>query len=438
MNDKWIKLDNAAKIFPSAVSGADTKVFRFSCELFEDINKEILQSAASEAAEVFDVFNYVLKKGLFWYYFEKSELRPIVEEENKPVCGALYNKENKDLLYRISYYGNRINLEVFHALTDGTGALMFLECIVNKYLSKAHNIAEAELAYDASAYEKEDDSFYRYYEEEKKEKHPKTKHRKAYKFRNGPKFPDDRLGVISGNIDLKETLAQAHLNNTTLTGYLSAILLCSIHDTMPVRARKLPVVLTIPVNLRKHFASSSARNFFGTVNIDYNFKNNPSDIKNVAEKISRSLKAKLSEENLEELLLKYSSVENNFFARIAPLAMKNVCLKIAHDYKMKETSGTFSNIGKASVPKSLEPYIKSFNICCATKAIQACAVSFGNTLTVSFTSPYENNDIQKNFFRRLTENGIHVEISSNMETFDTKTVNKTKERKLSDNGSKEK
>ena len=52
MNDKWIKLDNAAKIFPATVSGPDTKVFRFSCELFEDVDPEILKEAVAEAGGV--------------------------------------------------------------------------------------------------------------------------------------------------------------------------------------------------------------------------------------------------------------------------------------------------------------------------------------------------------------------------------------------------
>ena len=206
MNDKWIKLDNAAKIFPATVKEPDTKVFRISCELFEEINSEILQKAVNEASEIFDVYNFILKKGLFWYYFEKSDLRPVVTEEKRPVCGMLYNKETKGLLYEVSYYRNRINLEVFHALTDGTGALMFLECIISKYLAKTHNITEPELSFDSSNYEKEDDSFYRYYEDDKKEKHKKTKHRKAYQVLSGTRFPDNRLGIITGHIDLKKVL----------------------------------------------------------------------------------------------------------------------------------------------------------------------------------------------------------------------------------------
>lgn len=417
MKDKWIKLDNAAKIFPASVSGPDTKVFRFSCELFEDIDPEILQEAVTESAEVFDVFNYIIKKGLFWYYFEKSDLRPIVREEYKPVCGELYNKEKKELLYEVTYYKKRINLEIFHALSDGTGALMMLECIVNKYISKKHNIPEPELSYDASNHDKEDDSFYRYYEETEKVKKTRNKRRKAYKFRSGTRLPEDRISVITGLIDLPPVLEEAHKYNTTVTGYLTAMLLCSVCESMPRRAKKFPVVLTIPINLRKHFPSASARNFFATVNIGYNFKKNPNDFENVVRSVTDDLKEKLSKNNLEEIISKYSSIENNIFVRIAPLGFKNLCLRIAHDYSMQETSGTFSNIGKATLPKEIEDHVRAFSFCCATKQIQVCAASFGDKLSVSFTSAYDNNNIPKTFFRKLTDIGIHVEISSNTDTF---------------------
>lgn len=417
MEDKWIKLDNAANLFPAAAERSDTKVFRFSCELSETVDCEILEAAVAEASEVFDVFNYVLKKGLFWYYFEKSDLKPVVREEYKPVCAQLYNPEKKELLYEITYYKNRINLEMFHALSDGTGALKFLECIVNKYLSKAHGIPEPELDYDASNHEKEDDSFYRYYEENKNApKPPKVKRKKAYKFKSG-RLPDDRISVITGHVDLQGALNEAHKRNTTLTGYLASNILCAIAETMPRRSKSLPVVLSIPVNLRKYFPSSSARNFFAMVNIGYNFKKNPSDIQSVIESITMKLKKSLSEENLADIIAKYSSMENNIFVRIAPLWFKNICIKVVHKKGATEISGILSNIGKTTLPAEISPYVKAVDIFSSTKNLQICAVSYQNVLSISFTSPFYDCDIQKNFFRKLTDNGIKVEITSNADTF---------------------
>ena len=42
------------------------------------------------------------------------------------------------LLFQVSYDKNRINFEVYHALTDGTGAMHFLQELVQNYLILAH------------------------------------------------------------------------------------------------------------------------------------------------------------------------------------------------------------------------------------------------------------------------------------------------------------
>ena len=44
--ESWSRLDNAAKIFPSTSERTDTRVFRFYCELDEDVDRELLQEAA--------------------------------------------------------------------------------------------------------------------------------------------------------------------------------------------------------------------------------------------------------------------------------------------------------------------------------------------------------------------------------------------------------
>lgn len=41
---------------------------------------------------------------------------------------------NNEYLFRVTYYQKRINLEVFHVLTDGNGALIFLKELTYQYL----------------------------------------------------------------------------------------------------------------------------------------------------------------------------------------------------------------------------------------------------------------------------------------------------------------
>ena len=135
---QWRKLDNAALAFPAVTGKNDTRVFRFYCELKENVKPELLQAALEKTMEKYSLFQMVLRKGLFWFYLEHRDIRPIVKEEKKPPCSRLYIPDKKNLLFQVSYYEKRINFEVFHALTDGTGAMHFLQELVSNYLKKAH------------------------------------------------------------------------------------------------------------------------------------------------------------------------------------------------------------------------------------------------------------------------------------------------------------
>ena len=71
--------------------------------------------ALDHTIQKYPVFLSVMRKGLFWHYLEKSDLRPVVREEYKEPCSHLYIRDKKELLFEVTYYKNRINFEVFHA-----------------------------------------------------------------------------------------------------------------------------------------------------------------------------------------------------------------------------------------------------------------------------------------------------------------------------------
>lgn len=163
----WRRLDNAAKIFPATSGKKDTRVFRFYCELKEEIQEEMLQQALDKTIEKYPIFLSVMRKGLFWHYLEQSKLRPVVEEEYKEPCSNLYIRDKKALLFEVTYYKNRINFEVYHSLTDGTGATLFLRELVKNYLILSHGaegLQEVSLGDEMLTVEdQEDDGFDKYY-----------------------------------------------------------------------------------------------------------------------------------------------------------------------------------------------------------------------------------------------------------------------------------
>ena len=236
----WTRLDNAAKIFPPTSNKQDTKVFRFACQLSEWIDRDILQQATERSLDVFPIFRSVLKHGLFWYYLEKTELVPVVEPEYRPPCGQIYDPSSRNLLFEVSCYRNRINLEVYHSLTDGTGALQFLKTLVCNYLAiKYPPLKEdllSEIEYDASVSERDEDSFSKYYDPHHSAK--RTKSRKSCQLK-GLRVPEGRLKIIEGIMPVKEVLQLAKSYNTTLTVMLTSMMLIAFAEEIPL----LPVAV---------------------------------------------------------------------------------------------------------------------------------------------------------------------------------------------------
>ncbi len=411
---EWLKLDNAAKIFPPNTSEKDTKVFRFVCELKEEINKEILQQALDKALSLFPVYQSVLRRGLFWYYFEATEEKPIVVEERKQPCSMLYQPNRRNLLFEVSYFNCRINFEVYHALTDGTGALGFLKTIVYYYLiikyEEDFKDGLPKLDYDASFTQKMDDSFLKHYNGDKTL--DKIRLRRAYRI-SGRRSIDNRLKIVEGVMSVKEVLGLAHNHNTTLTIYLTALFMKAIYMDMPNRSKKYPVILTVPVNLRSYFPSVTARNFFATVNISYDFAKNSDELEDIIATVKNSFEKELTEERLRDHINRLSALEHNVFMRVIPLVLKDYILRLATYLSDRGITATLSNIGRITATKELIPYIHLFDCFTSARRPQIAMCSFEDELVISFTSPFVGTDIQKNFFRMLTQEGVAVSIASN-------------------------
>jgi NRPS condensation-like uncharacterized protein len=419
---EWIRLDNASKIFPATCNDRDTKVFRLACELVEAVEPEILQKALDATIERFPLYKSVLRRGIFWYYLETSDIHPVVEKEDYPVCAPIYRKDKRNLLFRTFYYNNRINLEVFHALSDGTGALWFMKTLVFHYLLikyKDEFTGELpKLNYNASISEKMDDSFIRYYPGKDFHKttvkdYKKETPAKAYHIR-GTRLDENRVKVIEGAMSVKAVLEEAHKYNTTLTIFLASLLICSIYQEMPLRRKSYPVVLSVPINLRQFFKSETARNFFCTMNIAYRFEESSADLKDVIRSVSESFRTELTEERLYQQLNWFISLERNPFARVVPLPFKNYSLRIANKVSDMGVTSSISNVGQISMPSEFDGYIRQFIIIPNIKKPKMAICTFGDRLVVSFASPFQETEIQKTFFESLSKMGVEIEISSNI------------------------
>lgn len=411
---KWSRLDNTAKIFPSNSTPNDSKVFRLSCELKEAADPAVLQHALDKTLEEFPLFRSVMKKGLFWYYLEESALEAAVGPEVLPPCAPLYDRNSKTLLFRAIYYGRRISLEVYHVLADGAGALQFFCTMLSYYLFEKHKAdfsgSFPEVVSESSQWQKGEDGFQKYYE---RPRWPQpSRERNAYRLR-GERLPENRLGIVEGCMRLDLVLDCARSRNVTLTELMTAVLILAVQEEMSLRDSRRPVVITVPVNLRGYFPSESARNFFEVFNIRYDFRKQENSMEAVLSHVKKQFHYNLEPEQMRKRMNQMCLLEHSLPMRMVPLFLKDPVLRAANVLAERKTTASFSNVGRITLPKGMERYVRLFSTFAAPNMVQASACSFQEQYVVSFAGPFCRHDVERAFFRRLVNMGIDVTITTN-------------------------
>lgn len=408
----WRKLDNAALAFPLVTGENDTRVFRFYCQLKEEVDSDILQQALDRTMEKYPLFQAVLRKGLFWFYLEHSHIRALVKPETEPPCSRLYIPDKKSLLFQVSYYKERINFEVFHALTDGTGAMHFLQELVQNYLILAHpkeNFPEIGRDKKTGRGNIEEDSFSQYYSSDI----PKNREKKkaAVKLK-GEKLVHSDMHISEVVLSVKEIHQKARSYGVSITVLLTAVMLCSIREEIPKNQQKRPVTLMIPVNLRNYFPSQSMTNFFGWIEVGYTFSDTTT-FEEVLADVKLQFEQELEKDKIAMHMNDYVRIEKNIFVRAVPLEIKKYFLMIGANLGSRSITAVYSNIGIIRLPEEYREYIRHFGIFASTNSLQMCSCSYGDEMVLGFTSKIPDDSIQRNFRRMLSEEEIpHRELKN--------------------------
>ena len=409
-SNRWKKLDNAAKIFPSIASAEDPETFRLSCELREEVEPEALRRALDRALEEFPQFTDTVRRGIFWYYLESSGLRPEVKEESVPPLAPLFTDAG-GLLFSVRYYRNRISLEMFHALTDGTGAFIFFKNMVGNYLAEVHpdlfDPSDVETP-DITRREQTADGFTENFREGVGSPlnfeflGDRGKQKRVYRF-SEPKMPDLRQRVTEGWVSAEKIHEKAKSVGVTVTEYVCAELILAIRDTMAPADRKKAVAVAVPVNLRRFFDSETMRNFFGIIQITYDFASGSDDLAEVAASVKRSFEEELTQENMEQKIASQVKMERHPIVRICPLFVKDFIMRTLQGVSMKRRTITLSNVGRISMAEPFASFIERFDVFNSSSSRQLCMCSFGDRMTLTFSTVFSENEVERAFFRRLAK-----------------------------------
>ena len=411
--DNWYHLDNVAKVFLANHNRRDTRTMRISYTLFEPVDPEILQNALLKTIRSLRHFQVRIRRGLFWHYVEPTDVTPVVSEESGRPCPELYGKNYRGVLhYKVTYFGDRINLDMFHALADGTGALEFLNNILFNYLSIKYpeDLKGVVFGSDADQESRNINSFRQYYEHSDTFKVSGDSHQKAYHI-HSRKLPYEQLQFFEVHMNVKELLARSKEMNVSLTSYLGAKLMMAIYKDMPAMSRKMPITISMPVNLRNYFPSETARNFFNSVTVSHIFAGDET-LESLALEYDAKFKERLTKENLTEQMHNYEKIEHIMFTRLVPLAIKQPVVKYFSKKSSKTVSAVISNMGNIKLPVKISEKVREVSAYCASDEIFIVVASYGDDLTLGISYPYQATGVLKTFVRSFHDDSSEIRVAA--------------------------
>ncbi len=417
----WFKLDNAAKIYPASHSRHWSNLFRMSATLYEDIDVKILEQALKNTIPRFPSIAARLSDGFFWYYLRPvSTPPPILAEYSYPLA-HMSKKEMKTCAFRVIVYRKRIAVEIFHALTDGSGGLIFLKSLVAEYLELKHQI---EIPCEHGILSRKERP--KHYETEDsfiKNTAPIKETRKdTYAWIiDGTPEEDNFLNVTNFQMSSEVIKEMAKEKNVSVNTFLSAVMMKAILnlqlDLVHNPKKYKPVKLLIPINLRRLFDSKTLRNFalYTIPEIDPRLGDYTLD--EIIEIVHHKVGTYATKKNMAKMIETNVADERNPVLRIVPLFIKNFIMKMVfNSVGEKKSCLSFSNLGEIKVPENMENLVNRIDFILGSQAqapYNCSAYTYRGILNITFSRDIKESRLETYFFREMQKLGVEVTVQSN-------------------------
>ncbi len=416
---QWFKIDNAGKLFPIITETRRSSYFRMSVMLNELVDPVILQIAAEKTLIRFPHFNTKLQRGLFWNYLE-NQSRPfkVLPEPNMFGSNSRPFDSSKHLI-EVYFHRQRISIEVFHAISDGRGGMEFLKTLTLSYLKEKGYPVDAEgMMFDADdqvTHAELEDSFAT---QVTKGKSIWLATNKAYHLK-GTYFDHNGHYLTHLHLTTSECVAMARQFQTTVTGLFASILILGLikkQESENPKKRK-PIILSIPVDMRKYLPSKTMKNFVMTINIGKLFSPE-STFQDILQEVNLQLKAGQKIEVLAPQIRANMQAERMLLLRFVPLFIKRWIVKsVFNRVGEPALSLTMSNLGKIDMPATTQTYLKHFEfMICSTPImpINLGIASYKDELVISFSRIIDDRTFIGFFVQYLVEQlKLKVKVSGN-------------------------
>ena len=418
---RWMRLDNAAKIYPAAKRRNWTNYFRLSATLTEEVDLNVLRAALDVTVRRFPSIAVRLRRGVFWYYLEEITKAPAIEEDKSyPLVHVPFDDVRK-CAFRVLVYGRRIAVEFFHAVTDGTGGLIFLKTLVAEYLCQKYKITIPAGNGVLGRLEDPDpeeleDSFLRYAGDITASRAEQT----AYHLSGTPE-PDGFLDLTTLMLPVDAVKAKAKEFGVSVTEFIAAVMMKAISDLqtekVPRRMRRRPVKVLLPVNLRGLFPSRTLRNFASYVTPEIDPRLGDYSLAEICKIVHYRMGLENDARMMAAKIATNVASERSAVLRAMPLFIKNIAMKAVFDLVGEcKSCLCLSNLGLVQLPDAMAPYVArmDFIIGVQAKAPHNCGVvSWDGTMYINMIRNIREPELESHFYRVLHTLGLPVKVESN-------------------------
>ena len=401
------EIDHSAKFYPIMSTKKAQSLFRIYAIMNETVDKDKLQIALNDVLPRFEAYKVRLKKGYAWHFFEYNDA-PCKVFAEETLLKPINPDDTNGYWFRVSALGNKIVLEMFHALADGNGALAFLKSIVKRYreLLGVEVDDEGTIDWQSQPHQEEtEDSFEKNYK-------PISLGQMNLKALAG-KVPHRIKGTLSkdgyevseGVADSADILKKAKEIGVSFTAYIAGVLAFSIEKTCK---NKVPIAVMIPVNLRALYPSKTMRNFVTFVRVIFA----PSSFESVeacAIEAQRQIKVLTAKDKLDAFISTTVKAQRNWILKVVPLFLKTAILRLGRLFMRSRQTIIFSNLGNVVSPQSMgvERYVLNMNVS-KNNTQNLGAITTNGKTTLAFTRAIKETSLPREFFAELEKHGIGV------------------------------
>ena len=418
---RWMKLDNAAKIYPAARTRSWSNVFRLSANLYEDIDLSVMQTALDITVRRFPSIAVRLDKGAFWYYLEELSAAPAIETELAFPVSRMSVKDLRKCAFRIIVHKKRVACEFFHSITDGNGGILFLKTLVAEYLELKHGI---KIPYTCGVLDRREepsesemeDSFLKYSGDVAMSRNESD----AYKLK-GTREPGEIKHVLTFTLSTSEVHKAAKSYGVSITAFLCAVLMQAILEIQEKKVHKIKrrkaVKVLIPVNLRKMFPSDTLRNFVLYITPEIDPRMGEYTFEEICRTVYHQMGMELTPKRMQARVTTNVNSEKALIIKLMPLFIKNFVMKMVFNAVGERKSClTLSNLGAAQIPDEMKPYIERFDFVLSPPAstpYNAGVVSFGDDMILTFTRDTKEPELEAHFTAVMRRLGLRLKVESN-------------------------